>query len=44
MMKSVGAFARKGDPNTTALPVTWPQWPRRMVFDADARQARIRSE
>jgi para-nitrobenzyl esterase len=44
MMKSVGAFAHKGDPNTTALPVTWPQWPGRMVFDADARQARIRSE
>jgi len=44
MMKSVGAFAQKGEPNSAALPVTWPQWPGRIVFDADARQARIRTE
>jgi para-nitrobenzyl esterase len=44
MMKSVGAFAQQGDPNNAALPVAWPAWPGRLVFDADARQARIHAE
>ncbi len=34
MMKSVGAFARNGDPNHAALGVTWPVWPGKLIFDA----------
>jgi para-nitrobenzyl esterase len=34
MMKSVAAFARNGDPNDPVLGVTWPVWPKKLVFDA----------
>jgi hypothetical protein len=34
MMRSIGAFARNGDPNNTGLGTTWPQWPATLVFDA----------
>jgi para-nitrobenzyl esterase len=34
MMKSVGAFARNGDPNNAALGATWPAWPAKLIFDA----------
>ena len=34
MMRSIGAFARKGDPNDAALGVNWPTWPKTLVFDA----------
>ena len=34
MMKSVGAFARTGNPNDAALGVTWPAWPKKVIFDA----------
>ncbi len=34
MMRSIGAFARTGDPNNTALGVTWPTWPSTLLFDA----------
>ena len=34
MMKSIGAFAKNGDPNDPALGVTWPTWPKKLVFDA----------
>jgi len=35
MMASLGAFARRGDPNApAALGVTWPQWPAQLLFDA----------
>jgi para-nitrobenzyl esterase len=34
MMRSIGAFARRGDPNDPSLGVTWPTWPSRLVFDA----------
>ncbi len=34
MMKSLGAFARNGDPNHAALGVTWPTWPAMLIFDA----------
>jgi para-nitrobenzyl esterase len=34
MMRSIGAFALKGDPNDPSLGVTWPQWPATLVFDA----------
>ena len=27
MMRSIGAFARNGDPNNPSLGVTWPVWP-----------------
>jgi para-nitrobenzyl esterase len=35
MMRSLGAFARRGDPNAPrALGVTWPAWPSKLIFDA----------
>jgi len=34
MMRSIGAFARGGDPNHTGLGVSWPAWPSTLVFDA----------
>ena len=35
MMKSLGAFARRGDPNAPAvLGVSWQPWPSTLVFDA----------
>jgi para-nitrobenzyl esterase len=34
MMRSLGAFARTGDPNTPALGVGWPTWPSTLLFDA----------
>lgn len=34
MMKSVGAFAKNGDPNNAALGVAWPAWPAKLIFDA----------
>jgi para-nitrobenzyl esterase len=37
MMKSLGAFARRGDPNAPAeLGVDWPVWPSTLLFDATA--------
>ena len=34
MMQSIAAFAKNGDPNNAALGVTWPVWPKKVVFDA----------
>ncbi|HEY6511819.1 MAG TPA: carboxylesterase/lipase family protein, partial [Burkholderiaceae bacterium] len=34
MMRSIGAFARSGDPNNSALGVNWPTWPSTLVLDA----------
>ena len=34
MMKSLGAFAAKGDPNNATIGVSWPVWPAKLVFDA----------
>ncbi|WP_431274951.1 carboxylesterase/lipase family protein [Variovorax ureilyticus] len=35
MMKSLGAFARRGDPNAPAvLGVSWQPWPSTLIFDA----------
>ena len=34
MMRSIGAFARTGDPNNPALGVAWPTWPSMLLFDA----------
>ncbi len=43
MMKSLGAFAHKGDPNLPALGVTWPAWPSQLVFDASPEATRIQT-
>lgn len=34
MMSSLAAFAKNGDPNNSALGVTWPAWPSKLLFDA----------
>ena len=34
MMASIAAFANSGDPNNSALGVTWPAWPAKLIFDA----------
>lgn len=41
MMASLGAFARTGNPNNTALGVTWQPWPKKLVLDASLTQASI---
>ena len=43
MMKSLGAFARNGDPNHPGLGTPWRPWPSRLVFDATPQAARISS-
>ena len=42
MMRSIGAFARNGDPNDASLGVTWPTWPKTLVFDATPTAKAIR--
>jgi para-nitrobenzyl esterase len=42
MMRSIGAFARSGDPNDASLGVTWPTWPKTLVFDATPTAKAIR--
>lgn len=34
MMSTVAAFAANGDPNNASLGVTWPVWPKKLIFDA----------
>lgn len=41
MMASLGAFARTGNPNNTALGVTWQPWPKKLVLDASLTQTSI---
>ncbi|MBL8304915.1 MAG: carboxylesterase family protein [Ideonella sp.] len=41
MRRSLGAFVHTGDPNHAALGSTWPTWPGRIVFDAEADSVRI---
>ncbi|HMA07326.1 MAG TPA: carboxylesterase family protein, partial [Ramlibacter sp.] len=41
MMATIGAFARNGDPNNSALGTTWPAWPSKLIFDASQTQANI---
>jgi para-nitrobenzyl esterase len=41
MMKSLGAFAHRGDPNHPALGTAWRPWPSRILFDATPEAARI---
>lgn len=42
MMRSVGRFARDGDPNDASLGVTWPSWPSSLLFDATLTDKRIK--
>lgn len=44
MMQTLSTFARNGDPNNTTLGVTWPAWPRTLVFDATLTTKAIRVE
>ncbi len=41
MMRSVGMFARQGDPNEAGLGVSWPRWPSTLIFDATLMDKRI---
>ena len=41
MMSTISAFIRNGDPNNSALGVTWPAWPATLTFDASLTQAQI---
>jgi para-nitrobenzyl esterase len=41
VMASVGAFMRKGDPNTPELGATWATWPSQLRFDATPSAAVI---
>jgi carboxylesterase type B len=41
MMRSIGAFARSGNPNNAALGTAWPAWPRSLLFDASLEAKRI---
>jgi carboxylesterase type B len=41
MMRSIGAFARTGNPNDASLGVTWPQWPATLILDATLTTKRI---
>jgi para-nitrobenzyl esterase len=41
VMASIGAFMRKGDPNTPELGATWGTWPSQMLLDATPSAARI---
>ncbi|WP_136418036.1 carboxylesterase family protein [Herbaspirillum sp. ST 5-3] len=34
MMRTIGAFAKKGDPNNRSIDVVWPTWPGTLIFDA----------
>ena len=44
MMRSIGAFARNGDPNDVVLGANWPTWPRTLVFDATPTALQVRVE
>ncbi len=39
MMAFLGAFARSGNPNHSALPQLWPSWPRQLLLDATLTDA-----
>ncbi|WP_420475591.1 carboxylesterase/lipase family protein [Noviherbaspirillum sp. ST9] len=38
MMRSIGAFAKHGNPNNDSLGVYWPTWPTGLTFDATQTQ------
>jgi para-nitrobenzyl esterase len=41
MMRTLGSFARNGDPNNGSLGVFWPAWPSTLIFDATDTTATI---
>ena len=41
MMRTIGAFARTGDPNNAALGMQWPTWPSVLVWDATPKAKAI---
>ncbi|SDY61353.1 para-nitrobenzyl esterase [Variovorax sp. YR266] len=41
VMASIGAFMRKGDPNTPELGATWAPWPSQLLLDATPLAAKI---
>jgi para-nitrobenzyl esterase len=41
LMRSIGAFARTGNPNHAALGTPWPPWPRSLWLDATPSALRI---
>jgi len=41
VMASIGAFMRKGDPNTPELGATWAPWPSQLLLDATPTDIRI---
>jgi para-nitrobenzyl esterase len=41
MQARLGAFAHRGDPQADGATPRWPEWPGSLVFDADARAARV---
>ncbi|WP_440870832.1 carboxylesterase/lipase family protein [Variovorax atrisoli] len=41
VMASVGAFMRKGDPNTPELGATWAPWPSQLLLDATPTATKI---
>jgi para-nitrobenzyl esterase len=43
VMASIGAFMRKGDPNTPELGATWAPWPAQLLLDATPLAAKITS-
>lgn len=34
MMQTIGAFAKRGDPNNKTLGTHWPTWPKGLIFNA----------
>ena len=44
MIRSLGSFARNGDPNDAALGVQWNAWPAKLVFDADQNVTNIQAQ
>jgi para-nitrobenzyl esterase len=44
MMRTLGTFARDGDPNNAVLGTPWPAWPRKLVFDATSTAKAISVE
>lgn len=43
MQARLGAFVRTGNPGDPSFDTSWPAWPARLVFDADANAAKISS-
>jgi para-nitrobenzyl esterase len=44
VMASIGAFMRKGDPNTPELGATWATWPSQLLLDATPTALKISAQ